>query len=415
MKISVTELNGSSFNEKTREVMTRLLESDMAGSILLPKKTTGGDNYVQALVKSPRFFSDTDVSVPVMPVQSARLISNLTFSEPGEKIAVVVKPCEARAVVELTKYKQVRRESLLIIAVDCLGTYEPTVFSGLAKKGNDPAADLRKQAANGRCEPAQDSSFRTACTMCEYPSMPLELVDMVIGLWGIDCEKQLYIEAGDETAARLIECGALDFQDAGQPETGEPGDATHTNGAAEPADQAGAVNTARVEEIRAIREKALAALRKERISARDRILEDFRGEAGSLQDLQKLFSICMRCHNCMINCPICYCRECVFRSPAFEHTPDQYLGWAEDKGAIRMPENTVMFHLTRLNHMVMSCVGCGLCDTACPNDIPVASLFRTVGLRAQGMMEYEPGRSYDEPAPATTFRDDELLDESGTA
>ncbi len=399
MKISVTELKGSSFNEKTREVMTRLLESDMAGSILLPKKTTGGDNYVQALVKSPRFLSDTDVSVPVMPVQSARLISNLTFSEPGEKIAVVVRPCEARAVVELTKYKQVRRESLLIIAVDCLGTYEPTVFSDLAKKGNDPAGDLRKQAANGRCEPAPDSSFRTACTMCEYPSMPLELVDMVIGLWGIDCEKQLYIEAGDETAARLIESGVLDFQDAGQPGAGKPG----------------AVNTARVEEIRTTREKALATLREERISARDRILEDFRGEAGSLKDMQKLFSTCMRCHNCMINCPICYCRECVFRSPVFEHTPDQYLGWAEDKGAIRMPANTMMFHLTRLNHMVMSCVGCGLCDTACPNNIPVTSLFRTVGLRAQGMMEYEPGRSYDEPAPATTFRDDELLDESGTA
>jgi len=79
-----------------------------------------------------------------------------------------------------------------------------------------------------------------------------------------------------------------------------------------------------------------------------------------------------------------------------------------------MPVNTVMFHLTRLNHMVMSCVGCGLCDTACPNDIPVMSLFRTVGLQAQQMMEYEPGRSYDEPAPATMFQDSELLDESGT-
>jgi len=52
--------------------------------------------------------------------------------------------------------------------------------------------------------------------------------------------------------------------------------------------------------------------------------------------------------------------------------------------------------------------------TACPNDIPVMSLFRTVGLQAQKMMDYEPGRSYDEPAPATTFQDSELLHESGT-
>ncbi|NIA19383.1 MAG: formate dehydrogenase, partial [Xanthomonadaceae bacterium] len=162
------------------------------------------------------------------------------------------------------------------------------------------------------------------------------------------------------------------------------------------------------------RAEFLSSLRDERVKSRDQVLGEFGQRVNSMKGIQELLSTCMRCHNCMINCPICYCRECVFRSPTFEHTPDQYLGWAKDKGAIRMPANTVMFHLTRLNHMVMSCVGCGLCDTACPNDIPVMSLFRTVGLQAQKMMEYEPGRSYDEPAPATTFQDSELLSESGT-
>ncbi|MCD6152153.1 MAG: 4Fe-4S dicluster domain-containing protein, partial [Deltaproteobacteria bacterium] len=162
------------------------------------------------------------------------------------------------------------------------------------------------------------------------------------------------------------------------------------------------------------RAECVSALKDERVKSRDQVLDEFGQRVNSIKGIQELLSTCMRCYNCMINCPICYCRECVFRSPTFEHTPDQYLGWAKDKGAIRMPANTVMFHLTRLNHMVMSCVGCGLCDTACPNDIPVMSLFRTVGLQAQKMMDYEPGRSYDEPAPATTFQDSELMSESGT-
>ncbi len=379
MKTTVIDLGDNGFNRSVQEFMERLLQSDLVGSVMLPKKTTGGDNYVQALVKNPALLADTDVSVPVVPVQAARLISQLTFSDPGEKIAVVVKPCEARALVELTKFQQIRRESLLIIAVDCLGTYEPKNFSALVKAGKDPAADLRKQAASGRCEPDAEAPFRSACTICEHPSMPLELVDLVIGLWGVDCEKNLYIEAGDELAAQLVEKNILEFNDAEQPKRAE----------------------------------ALASLRDERLKSRDQVLGEFGQRVNSIRGIQELLSTCMRCHNCMINCPICYCRECVFRSPTFEHTPDQYLGWAADKGAIRMPANTVMFHLTRLNHMVMSCVGCGLCDTACPNDIPVMSLFRTVGLQAQKMMDYEPGRSYDEPAPATTFQDSELLHESG--
>ncbi len=379
MKTTVIDLGDKGFNRSVQEFMERLLQSDLVGSVMLPKKTTGGDNYVQALVKNPALLADTDVSIPVVPVQAARLISQLTFSDPGEKIAVVVKPCEARALVELTKFQQIRRESLLIIAVDCLGTYEPKNFSALVKAGKDPAADLRKQAASGRCEPDAEAPFRSACTICEHPSMPLELVDLVIGLWGVDCEKNLYIEAGDELAAQLVEKNILEFNDAEQPKRAE----------------------------------ALASLRDERLKSRDQVLGEFGQRVNSIRGIQELLSTCMRCHNCMINCPICYCRECVFRSPTFEHTPDQYLGWAADKGAIRMPANTVMFHLTRLNHMVMSCVGCGLCDTACPNDIPVMSLFRTVGLQAQKMMDYEPGRSYDEPAPATTFQDSELLHESG--
>ena len=381
MKRTVIPLGDSGFNRAIQDILSRLLKSGLVGSVLLPKKTTGADSYVQALIKNPDLLADSDVSAPVILVQAARLISNLTFSDPGEKIAVVVKPCEARAVVELTKFQQIRRESLLIIAVDCLGTYEPKVFSSLIKSGKDPAADLRKQAVDGRCEPDPEASFRTACTICEHPSVPLELVDLVIGLWGIDCGESVYIEAADEVAAQMEEREILEFNEAPQPRRAE----------------------------------CISALREERLRTRDRVLGDFSRQVSSIKELQKLLSTCMRCHNCMINCPICYCRECVFRSPTFEHTPDQYLGWAQDKGAIRMPVNTMMLHLTRLNHMVISCVGCGLCDTACPNDIPVTSLFRTVGLRAQKMMEYEPGRSYDEPAPATTFRDDELLDESGTA
>ncbi len=379
MKTTVIDLSSDSFNGEIEAFLTRLLESDLVGSLLVPKQTTGGDNYVHALIKNPALLADTDIGAPVMPVQAARIISNLTFRDPGEKIGVVVRPCEARALVELAKFKQITRDSLLIIAVDCLGTYEPKDFSALCKAGKTPALDLRKQAATGACTADENAPFRSACEICEYPAIDAGVVDLVVGLWGVDTEKQLYVEAGDELADALSEKSILEF-----------------NG-----------------QENAKRQEIIDSVKADRTKSCEQVLGDFSSKVNSIKGIQELLSTCMRCHNCMINCPICYCRECVFRSPTFEHTPDQYLGWAKDKGAIRMPANTVMFHLTRLNHMVISCIGCGMCDTACPNDIPVMSLFRTVGRNAQKMMEYVPGQSYDEPAPATTFQDTELVTEAG--
>jgi formate dehydrogenase subunit beta len=88
----------------------------------------------------------------------------------------------------------------------------------------------------------------------------------------------------------------------------------------------------------------------------------------------------------------------------------QYLNWARRKGAYRLPADTMLFHLTRLNHMVLSCVGCGMCTSHCPADLPVGRVFRTTGQQVQAAFDYEPGRSADEPLPLVTFREDEWLE-----
>jgi len=100
--------------------------------------------------------------------------------------------------------------------------------------------------------------------------------------------------------------------------------------------------------------------------------------------------------------------ECIFRTPTFDHTSEQYFRWADRKGAIRMPTDTLIFHITRMNHMSTSCVGCGMCTSACPNDIPVATAFRAVAEKTQAIYDYIAGRSLEEEVPLATFREDEL-------
>jgi formate dehydrogenase subunit beta len=133
-----------------------------------------------------------------------------------------------------------------------------------------------------------------------------------------------------------------------------------------------------------------------------------REEVTGEEKLLTMFARCVNCHNCRDACPICYCRECLFDSPTFEFGADKYLDWAEKKDALRMPTDTLLFHLTRLNHMASSCVGCGLCQEACPNEVPVFSIFRMVGDKVQEVFEYVPGRSLEEEMPLSTFREDEL-------
>jgi formate dehydrogenase subunit beta len=122
---------------------------------------------------------------------------------------------------------------------------------------------------------------------------------------------------------------------------------------------------------------------------------------------------CVNCYNCRVACPVCYCRECVFVTDTFRHPSEKYFRWAEKKGRLKMPTDTIFYHLTRMLHMSTLCVGCGQCTSACPNGIAVDTLFRTVARQTQQRFGYEPGRDVDEPQPLATFNSGELLDVTG--
>jgi formate dehydrogenase subunit beta len=349
-----------------QDLLRSLLEKEVVDALLVPMFQMTG-NVVPMLVTNPSALVQADPLTPVLPINAARAASQLTVTGHKGKLGLVLRACEIRALVELVKFQQVKLDNALIVGVDCLGTYKGTDWQ--AASGKQQVLDaLLAAAVTGELAPYQGLAFRTACQMCEQPLPEGEHVDLTIGLVGVEAG-HVYLKARDDLAQ------ALDLTANGAP----PG-------------------------RKAAAQKLVAA----RTEARDAAFAAFHERVHSMDGLLQEFSTCIRCHNCMTNCPICYCRECIFRTPTFEHDSELFYQWAERKGTVRMLPDTLLFHLTRLNHMVSSCVGCGMCTDACPVELPVATAFRAVGAQVQALFDYHPGRSLEEAAPVQEFREDEL-------
>jgi len=357
-----------------------LLAKGVVEAVVIPKGVPSGDGFVQTLIRDPEKLSGVCVLSPTMPVQSSKVASHLTIKNLGKKVAAVLKACEIRAIVELTKFLQVKSDNLYLIGIDCPGTFEVPDYAKMfqeGKGGEGLVKGLVKGMAKGETPLIDGYTFRTACQMCEYP---VPQADIVLKLFGYPTDQEIGVEIGERLKEEIEEKGILSFSG------NEP----------------------------SLRKEVLNRVVAKRTEKRDALFKEFKDMVKDLRSLLDRFSTCIRCHNCMVACPICYCKECVFRTAVFEHEGDQFLRWADRKGGIRMPTDTLIFHLIRMSHMVTSCIGCGLCDSACPSRLPVATLFRSVGDRIQKMFQYVPGRDVKETPPVATFKEEELKIESGS-
>jgi ferredoxin len=92
------------------------------------------------------------------------------------------------------------------------------------------------------------------------------------------------------------------------------------------------------------------------------------------------FQRCIKCYGCRNICPVCFCRECSLEHPDLIKTGD-------------LPAEIPIFHLVRAVHMAGRCIDCGLCEEACPVDIPLRLLYRKVNQIVSDIFDYQPGSS----------------------
>jgi len=363
----ILKVTGRDPEQAIRDLCAGWLRSDRLAAVLVPAWSKSGAALL-ALITDPEKMADISPLLPAMAVNAASVVHQLarsgTLTQP---VGLLLRPCELRAVVELIKLRQVLPDNLVLIGVDCAGTYKAAGFRNI--RGDD--ADFANKHVRDQKALAGNPNFRLACQLCEH-SQPLAS-DLAIGWLGMNPDKELWVAAATDKGRALLD--GMEIVAGDEPEP---------------------------------RQKALAALvERRRASAATRIAELDTVMMGP-ENLVRYFAECLNCHNCMRVCPVCYCHECFFDSATFERDIAEQVHLAQRKGLTRMPSETLLFHLTRMNHMMTSCVQCGICEDSCPAGIGLTLLFKKVSLNAQAEFDYVSGRSLDEPLPLTTFREDEF-------
>ena len=348
---------GEDRDEAVRRLLREALSKGAVDAVLVPAEGPNRAGIVNMFTTDPE---DISASVPFARSMAQFGPQDLVrLTEPGGdpiRIAAVLKPCESRAVVELAKLKQIEMEHVVLLSPDCEGTVELHEYSDVA---------------DGQAVPV-----RLACKMCRAPTA-LDPVDIALGTLGVDKGSVMLVANSDKGQALAEAVGAKSTE----------------------------LTDGRKKAVKEALEDGEKAYNKQEAASREKY-SDIGVMLGEL-------STCIKCMNCMNVCPVCYCKECLLTTDAFNPTAGSLADKAKRRGTLRMPVETVQFHLVRMAHVMTACVMCGQCQSACPSKIPLVEMYAGINRRIQDLFDYESGRSLEEAPPFTCFYEHEGFDVEG--
>jgi len=198
------------------------LETERVDAVLAIKPR-GGNRYegVPVLVTAPARIIDTAGALHCASPNVARYLKEYLDGASNLKIAVVVKPCDAKAIIELAKRTQVNLDNLLLIGLNCTGTLSPAKAKTMLKLEFevDPAdvvaedieedkliiklKDGTQKERNLTELEERGYGRRENCRRCET-NIPI-MADIACGKWGTSSEDATFIEACSQKGRGLIE------------------------------------------------------------------------------------------------------------------------------------------------------------------------------------------------------------------
>jgi formate dehydrogenase subunit beta len=341
--------------------------------------TKGVDLYdaKPVIITDPDDLAKTAGSLHCGTLLLPKLIKKYLGGSKHTRIGVTVKGCDAMAFYELAKRRQLDLDQIIMIGVNCGGSVNPvTARTMIAEKyGIDPNTVYREEIDKGQfiieytgghkgisVDELEEAGFgrRPNCRRCTM-KIPRQ-ADLACGNWGVigpRAGKATFVEVCSEKGAALLD-GAV------------------KNGilATEAPDPKGI----------GIRAKVGDAMLRLGQMWRRRDFDGLGEGRDRLQVIMKETSRCIKCYQCISQCPICYCVDCTTKNPVYVPPGELPVSF--------------MFHLIRFAHIADSCVNCGQCEDVCPMEIPNSLFMHAQQVELEKMFGYVPGVDRELPPHA---------------
>ena len=267
----------------------------------------------------------------------------------NEKIGLIARPCDTRAIVELAKIKQINLNNLFIIAIEDRGM-APKAGKEIKKIKDIDISKIEKEKIGdkglivkiGGKSKELDITIAENCLRCTR-KRPV-LADLSISDLGIPIDSdELVLKIYSDEGKKLLESSGIKTK----PLSGDAHEKKYNE---------------IVEKAKEKRQKDLEEW--EKVPQEEKIAR-----------LQK----CTMCNMCIRGCPVCYCVDCILQKKRKAKTI-----------------NKETYQLTRIAHVADRCVECGNCDNNCPQNLPLSLYFQSLNEAFKEKFKYTPGESIDD-------------------
>ncbi len=279
---------------------------------------------------------------PLMVVNAARMVPDLLKDYPQTKLGLVLRPCEMRSLVEMVKHDPFDLDSMLTICLDCLGTYPADEYNWRASRKESTGELYQDGLQFARQGGMLAYRYRAACQICASPQAMQ--ADINIHVLGLPVRQLILIHTCNEEIAHRLEIEKI------------------TDGLAD---------NVTISQHEKMTEKIL--------ERHQRTMERITEGLGDLlpkdmPDILEQLENCDNCQSCMKVCPICSL-----------HYPNR------DKDGHYERESVTRW--------LVSCSGCGMCEQACPNHLPLSIIFGHIHNLLAEEYDYNAGQSFDQRLP----------------
>lgn len=313
------ETNGKPL-EAVNNLFIKLWQGLKIQHMLLPLKNSEENTWSTEEISDPDFLHRSNPFTPLMLENIAQKIPSFQNAHPGEKIAVLLRPCEISALQKIDEKVGLDRENLTTFCADCLGTYPLDEFSWRAERKGSHEILTEENLKFSKLGGISQYRYRSSCQLCKSPIA--NQADININIAGIPVRHVIMVSTYNGLN-KYIEMD--DFTDC---KASEDIIAQH--------DQ--------------ISEKMI--YRNEQ--TRNRLSESLVDNTDlNLDNLVEQLNECGECQNCIDVCPMC----------------NLYNFSRNEDGSISRKV---------VANWMIECIGCGMCEQSCLRHKPLAVIFSVV-------------------------------------